>query len=370
MHSTRSTPPPDRPLRLAVIGVGALGRHHARLLSEMPDVELAGVADPNPEQGGTIAELCGTTWAADHRTLLDQSALDGACVVVPTTLHRRIVEDCLHRGLPVLVEKPITPAVEDGLALCATAERLGLTLQVGHIERFNPAFRELARRTAAPKYIRAERLAPYSFRSTDVSVVLDLMIHDLDLALALNGAAVTRVEAFGLCVFGGHSDAVQARVVFSDGCIADLTASRVSPVVRRSFQVWSEAGCWTADLQEQTLSGVRPGPALAAGQWPRDLGLQPGANLAELKAQTFERFLSTEQPAVPRRNALEDELRDFVQAIRTGRPPQVDGRAGVAALQLAEQIGQSAAGHRWDGTADGRTGPHAHPLFTQLRAAS
>lgn len=362
-------PPTDR-LKLAVIGVGALGRHHARLLAEMPDVSLVGVADPNPEQGTTVAELCGTTWFADYRTLLDRQAVDGVSIVVPTSLHRRVAEDCLRRGIPVLVEKPITPTVADGEALCRLAADRRLPLQVGHIERFNPAFVELSRTTAAPKYIRAERLSPYAFRSTDISVVLDLMIHDIDLTLALCPARVARVEAFGLCVCGGHPDVVQARVSFSNGCIADLTASRVSPTVKRSLQVWSEVGCWTADLQEQQLSGYGPGPALVAGQWPRDLGLAPGADIAALKQQMFEQFLTSSQAKIEKRNALQDELRDFLRAIRTGVPPRVHGHAGVAALQLAESIGESVATHAWDGTPDGRSGPFAHPLHPpSLRAA-
>ena len=356
-------------IRTGVIGVGALGRHHARLLAEMPDVELVGVADPNPEQGSTVAELCGTSWFADHRTLLDQPGLQGVSVVVPTTLHRRIAEDCLQRGVSVLVEKPITPTVADGRALCDRARQTGLTLQVGHIERFNPAFVELARRTAAPRYVRAERYAPYSFRSTDISVVLDLMIHDLDLLLSLCSSPVRRIEALGLCVCGGLPDVVQARVAFDNGCIADLTASRVSPVVRRSFQCWSESGCWTADLQEQTLTGYGAGPALEAGQWPRELALAPGANVGDLKAQLFERFLSSQGPVVEKRNALQDELRDFLTAICTGAAPRVDGQAGVAALELATAISQSVDRHQWEGRPDGLVGPYAHPLHHRRHAA-
>jgi predicted dehydrogenase len=355
---------------MAVIGVGALGRHHARLLAEMPDVELVGVADPNPEQGTAVADACRAEWFADYRTLLDRHAMDGVALVVPTSLHRRIAEDCLERGIPVLVEKPITPEVEEGEALCRLAEARRLTLQVGHIERFNPAFIALAGRTAPPKYIRAERLAPYTFRSTDVSVVLDLMIHDLDLTLALDGSAVERVEAMGMCVFGGHTDVAQARIRFASGCIADLTASRVSPDPRRTFQVWSETGCWTADLQTQRLCGFGPGPRLGAGHWPRDLALSTAVDVARLKEQVFQDFLSREEPAVAQRNALQDELRDFVRSIRTGIPPRVGGRAGVAALQLAEAIGASIRQHAWDGDAAGRCGEHAHPLHAPLRRAA
>lgn len=357
-------------LRLAVIGVGALGRHHARLLAEMPDVELVGVADPNPEQGTAVADACGSTWFADYRTLLDRQPLDGVSVVVPTSMHRRIAEDALRRRIPVLVEKPITPTVSDGEALCRLAAEQQIPLQVGHIERFNPAFVELTRRIAAPKYIRADRCAPYAFRSTDISVVLDLMIHDLDLVLALHPGRVERVEAFGLCAFGGHPDVVQARVTFDQGCIVDLTASRLSPTVQRTFQVWSESGCWTADLQTQSLTGHGAGPALYAGQMPRDLSQLPGADINALKQQVFDRFLTSEQPVIEQRNALQDELRDFLRAIRTGVPPRVDGHAGVAAIQVAAAVSHSVETHAWDGRPDGRIGPHAHPLHApSLRAA-
>ena len=364
---------PSRPsasLRLAVIGVGALGQHHARLLAEMDDVELVGVADPTPEQGSRIADSHRTTWFADYRTLLDRHNVDGVSIVVPTSLHRRIAEDCLHRGVPVLVEKPITPTADDGEALCRLAQERQVPLQVGHIERFNPAFNELARRTSAARYVRAERLAPYSFRSTDVSVVLDLMIHDLDLLLALNVSGVSRVEAFGMCVFGGEPDVVQARLHFTDGCIADLTASRVSPTVRRSLQVWSEAGCWTADLQEQTLTGIGPGPALRNGEFPCHLGLTPGVDMGRLKERVFTDFLTQQQPEVERRNALQDELRDFVRAIQTGVPPRVDGHAGVAAVKLASAIAESVDAHQWDGCREGRIGPYAHPLHSPSRRAA
>ncbi|MEZ6067314.1 MAG: Gfo/Idh/MocA family oxidoreductase [Planctomycetaceae bacterium] len=356
-------------VRAAVIGVGALGRHHARLLGELPDATLVGVADPNPEQGALVAELCGTRWYADYRQLLDEQRPRAVSIVVPTVMHRCVAEECLRRGIDVLVEKPITPTLADGTALCELAEDLGRVLQVGHIERFNPGFKALVQRTDSPKYIRAERLAPYSFRSTDVSVVHDLMIHDLDLVLALNSSGVTRVEAFGMCVFGGFADVVQARLRFADGCVADLTASRVSPDVRRSLQVWSAAGCWTADLQEQTLVGIGPGPSLQGGEWPRELALQPGADVAALKLQIFDRFLAKQQPEVQRENALQEELASFIRATRGEHPAAVDGRMGVAALELVEAVLTAVDQHCWTGTAPGPIGPYAHPLHQQHRAA-
>jgi predicted dehydrogenase len=356
-------------IRTAVIGVGALGRHHARLLKELDGATLVGVADPNPEQGSTVAELCATRWYADYRQLLDEQHPRAVSIVVPTVLHRRIAEECLNRGIDILVEKPITPTLADGTALCELAESRGRILQVGHIERFNPAFRALCEHTDSPKYIRAERLAPYSFRSTDVSVVHDLMIHDLDLVRALNPGRVARVEAFGVCVFGGFADIVQARLTFADGCVADLTASRVSPDVKRTLQVWSTAGCWTADLQEQSLSGIGPGPSLESGHWPRELALQPGADVAQLKLQIFERFLAKQQPPVEKRNALQDELRDFVTSVSQRTSPRVTGRMGVEALDLVEQVLHEVDAHRWSDSAEGPRGPYAHPLHRRSNVA-
>lgn len=346
-------------LRLAVIGVGALGRHHARLLSEMSDVELVAVAEPNEAIGTAVAQQCGTRWRPDYRALLAARQIDAATIVTPTLSHRRIAEDCLSRGAAVLVEKPLAANVDESRQLCELAERHGLPLQVGHIERFNPAFRELAARSGSPRYIRAERLAPYSYRSIDVSAVHDLMIHDIDLARCITQSEVVAVEAFGLCVFGGHADVIQARLRFANGCIADLVANRVSPIVRRTFQTWSETGCWTADLQEQSLSGYGAGPHLAHGVLPWELAKAPGCDVAALKSQMFERFLTGHQPEVTKENALQQELRSFVDAARTGAAPVVDGRAGLAAVEIAEQVVAAVQAHPWDGSAAGRVGPHA-----------
>ncbi|MEZ6058038.1 MAG: Gfo/Idh/MocA family oxidoreductase [Planctomycetaceae bacterium] len=350
--------------RMAVVGVGALGRHHARLLSEMEDVQLVGVADPNEQQGQAVAKAHGTRWVADYKELL--SKVDGLSIVVPTFLHRRIAEEALSRGIPVLVEKPITGTIADAQALCNLADDQAIPLQVGHIERFNPAFLELATRVERPRYLRAERLSPYAFRSTDISAVLDLMIHDLDLILTLVQAPIRRVEAFGVCVVGGLVDIVQARVLFENGSIADLTANRVSPTVSRTLQVWSETGCVTADLQAQTVTAIQPGADLLAGQLPLELAQQPGADIEQLKSEMFTRFLQQQQPTIAPTNALHDELRNFIDSVRTGGSPKVNGRDGLAALSLAKQIESAVESHAWDGHPQGLIGPHAHhPQSTQ-----
>jgi len=355
------------PLKLAVIGVGALGRHHARILSHMDGVDLVAVADPRTEQARSVAEGCECEWTHDYRELFDR--VDAASIVVQTSLHAAIASDFLCRGIPVIVEKPLATNVADGRALLEAADEQGVALQVGHIERFNPAFRLLAERTGRPKYIRAERLSPYAFRSMDIGAVHDLMIHDIDLVLSLVDATLIRVEAFGTCIVGGNEDCVQARLKFENGCIADLTANRVCPTARRKLQVWSETGCIDADLQTRHVTAFEPSKVLQAGILPFELARQPGADIEALKKSMFERFITVTELDGSDDDALTAELSSFVSAVRHGTPPIVDGRAGVAALRVAEQILDNVRTHAWDGPNGQRIGPHAHDLHERRAAA-
>ncbi len=355
-------------LRLAVIGVGALGRHHARILSNMDGVRLAAVADPNETQAQSVAESCGCEWTADYRTLTGR--VDAVSIVVPTFLHRAVATDFLQSGIPVLVEKPLAANVTDGRAIVDLADQRGVALQVGHIERFNPAFERLSEFGGAPKYIRAERLSPYAFRSMDIGAVHDLMIHDLDLVLTLAKSEIVRTEAFGACLVGGHEDCVQARLTFANGCIADLTANRVCPTARRSLQMWTDAGCVTADLHQRQLTEFRPGDALRTGALPFDLAQQTGADIASLKSQMFERFFQVTETSGSDADALTAELSSFVAAVRSGTSPVVDGHQALAALQAAAGVLDAVARHAWDGSPSGRIGPHAHAIHHLQRRAA
>ena len=344
-------------MRVCVVGVGALGRHHARILNQIPGVDLVAVADPQAEQGQQVAETCGCEWTPDYRTLLDR--VDAASIVVPTSLHLRVGSDFLNHGVPVLIEKPLAGNVRDGKALVDLALSKRLPLQVGHIERFNPAFQELQARCGEPKYIRAERMSPYPFRSTDIGVVHDLMIHDLELIVNLVGEQPCRVEAFGVSVVGGHEDCVQARLHFPGGCIADVTAHRVCPTARRSLQVWSDQGCVTADLQSRQVVGFTPRIPVRAGQLPFNLSQQPGADIPTLKADMFGHFIAMEEVAGSSADALTAELSSFLDAVREHETPKVDGRQALRALEVAEQVLTSVKAHQWDGSPTGRTGPMA-----------
>lgn len=344
-------------LRTAVIGVGALGRHHARILSQMEGVELVAVADPNEQQGRAVAEASQCSWTNDYRTLL--KSVDAVSVVVPTFLHKQVGKDFLEKDIPVLMEKPLAGNVADGESLVRLAEEHAIPLQVGHIERFNPAFRELSDWTGEPKYIRTERVSPYAFRSMDIGVVHDLMIHDIELCLALTQEMPTRVEAFGASLVGGHEDAVQARLYFPNGCIADLTVNRVSPSPSRKIQCWSDEGCATADLTTRVVQKFSPGALMRAGQRPYDLARNGTQTIDALKAQVFGTFIETSEEQACQEDALTSELSSFVNAVRNRQRPVVNGRDALAALSVAETVLECVGTHRWDGTADGRIGPNA-----------
>jgi predicted dehydrogenase len=344
-------------LKVAVIGVGALGRHHARILSTMPGVELVAVADPNPVQGQAVAESCRCAWTADFKSLVGQ--VDAASIVVPTSLHLRVAQEFLNAKIPVLIEKPLAKEVHEARAIVELADRQGIPLQVGHVERFNPAFIELTNGLCLPKYIRTERFSPYPFRSTDIGVVHDLLIHDIELVQHLAASKVAGIEAFGVCLVGGHEDCVQARLRFENGCIADLSANRLCPQVKRTIQVWSTSGWATADLQARSVTRITPGLPIQSGQLPFELAQQKGANISQLKEEMFSKFFPTETVQVTEGDALTMELSSFLDSVRTGKRPLVNGHDALSAVEVADEILKSMSQHAWSGSANGPVGIHA-----------
>jgi predicted dehydrogenase len=334
-----------RPLRVGVVGVGHLGQHHARIFAGMPGVELVGVADTRVERAEAVAGRTGTRAVDDYRELIDR--VDAVSVAVPTSLHREVASAFLGRGVATLVEKPLAGSLDDAEAIVALAGDRSAVLQVGHIERFNPALTALDGLPLRPKFIAAERLSTYTFRSTDVGAVLDLMIHDIDLVLALVPVPVRSVSAVGVSVFGGHEDIANARIEFEDGCVATLTASRASFQATRKMRLYGPEGYASLDFATKQGTLIRPSEALRRG----DLGLD-GLDLSQpaaVKEHVFGKVLRVDKVQAEGPEPLALELQDFVRAARGLAPPRVGGGDALRAMRLADQVLRSLNAHAWHG---------------------
>jgi predicted dehydrogenase len=283
-------------------------------------------------------------------------------IAAPTMYHHTVARDFLSAGINLLVEKPLASNLAQAEELVSLSEESDTLLQVGHIERFNPAFEEVQSRPLRPRFIVCERYSGFTGRSTDVGVVLDLMIHDLDLVLALVQAPVERVEALGVAVLGGHEDLAQARVTFSNGCVADLTASRVHPESLRRMRIWGPEGYAGIDFARRYLTLMQPGEPLRQGRID-SRRLDPSL-VNSLKSDLFHHYLPTHELDLSQRytcDQLTRELQEFVHCLRSGQKPRVDGLAGQKALALASQVLDSIRTHAWEGRADGPHGPHQLP---------
>ncbi len=342
-------------LRMAVIGTGALGRHHARILSELPGVELVAVADMNPQAAADVAQRCRTRSTGDYRELL--GTVQAVVVAVPTSAHRQVAGDFLSAGADCLVEKPIAAGVDEARELVELARRHEVLVQVGHVERFNPALAAARPFLDNPKYIRIERFAPFSFRSTDIGVVHDLMIHDIDLVLDLVRAPVADVQALGTSILGDLEDCAQARLTFSNGTVADLAANRVSPVVRRQMQVWGPDRFVQIDLAAREVACYGRSPAWQFGAGPLERAREPGADIEQLKSQIFGTFIEVQKPVVTPCDQLTEELKAFAQCVRTRQPPLVSGQAALEAMLVARRILDRTAAAPWARPVAGSVAP-------------
>jgi len=327
-----------------VVGVGHLGRHHARLLGGLEGCDLVAVADAD-EKARAFAEGTYEVPAhADYRELL--GAVDAVSVVVPTGLHREVGTFFLENGVDVLVEKPIAPTVEDGQALVDVAAACGRVLQVGHVERFNPALEGIAEIGKQARYIESQRLAPFSFRSTDIGVVLDLMIHDLDLVLALVQSKIVSVEAFGGAVFTPAEDMASAIIKFENGAVAHLTANRVALKPMRRMRVFSKEGY--ASLDFQTAQGMIVEKTAGWDFEKLDLKSIDHNEVGDLWKFVFDGLLKVQNLELGSGNPLEDELAAFVRCVRDRSAPRVSGVDGVAAVAAAQQVLDAIASNRWE----------------------
>jgi len=331
-------------LRAGVVGVGHLGQHHARILSTMPGVELVAVVDARAEQAHAVAAKCGTVPLGDYRLLLGQ--VEAVTIAVPTFLHREVAGAFLERGIATLVEKPMAGSLAESEQLVAQARASGAVFQVGHIERFNPALAALEQLAVRPKFVNAERLSTYTFRSTDIGVVLDLMIHDLDLVLSLIAASVRSVAAVGVSLFGEHEDVANARIEFEDGSVANLTASRASYTPSRKMRIWGAEGYASLDFAAKQATLIRPSEQLKRGR----LDLE-GVDLTQpaiVREHLFGKVLRVDRVQADGREPLALELEDFVKAARGLSRPRVSGEDALRAVRLADGVLRCLQAHRWD----------------------
>lgn len=335
-----------------MVGVGHLGKEHARILSKMEGVDLIGVADPSRAQAETVALRCNTTAFVHHKDLIGK--VDAAVLAAPTFLHHAVASDLLKGGVSLLVEKPLAKELEQCKELNQLALDRNLVLQVGHIERFNPAYEELVKTGLSPRYIVCKRTSSFPGRSLDVGVVLDLMIHDLDLVLDLLKDTPTKVEAFGAAIMGGCEDMAQVRLHFSRGAVVDLMASRVHPEPCRSMDIWGPEGYAGVDFAKRTLKLWQPGDIFRQGF---EASKFDGPSMGQFRAELFTRHLENQSITCEPCDQLTKELEDFRDGLLGKKTVRVTGEHGVRAVELASQILASIANHPWTASPFGPTGP-------------
>jgi predicted dehydrogenase len=302
-------------LRCAVVGAGYLGRFHAQKYAALADCDLVGIADPSPEARARLESELGVAGHADHRALLGR--VDAVSIATPTPLHHAVACDFLAAGTHVLVEKPIATTAQEACEMIALAAAKRLVLQVGHLERFNPVILAVADVLSQPRFIESNRLAPFKPRGTDVDVLLDLMIHDLDIVLSLVDSPVAEVRAVGVPVLTPSIDIANARIEFANGCVANIDASRMSVKPSRKLRLFQPDCYMSLDLQERSVDIVRADPRATGGPIPG---------------------FALERAEYPEGDSLEAELAAFVDAVRGRDQPAATGQDARRALELALAI--------------------------------
>jgi predicted dehydrogenase len=302
-------------IKTAVIGVGHLGQAHARVHASLEQVELVAVCDVNGDRGREIAERHATRFVGDYRELLGQ--VEAVSIATPTANHCKISLAFLEAGVHVLVEKPIARSLDEADAMIRAAESRNLVLQTGHIERFNPAFAALRRRIERPRFFEAHRMGVFSPRSLDIDVVMDLMVHELDIIASLVQSEVVKIEAVGIPILTRKIDLANARLEFAGGCVANITASRVAGERLRKLRVFQPNEYYSLDYAEQQVAALKLIPPKAPGDLP---------------------VIAAEGLQIEKREPLLAEIESFINAVQSQAAPEVSGADGRRALSLAIKV--------------------------------
>lgn len=309
-------------IRVGVVGAGYLGKFHAEKYSQMDDVELVGIADSNRAQADTVSKNAKTNAYTDYRDLIGKA--DAVSIVVPTPVHFKVSRDFLENDIDVLIEKPITATLEEADELISISETRGLIIQVGHLERFNPAILALKDIVKNPRFIESHRLSIFKERGTDVSVVLDLMIHDIDIISGFVKSEIKSIHAAGIPVITGLTDIANTRLEFMNGCVANVTASRISTKNERKIRLFQQDAYISVDFANHDINIVRKKES-------ENESLIPGMEIKQI--------------CFAKSDALKDELAAFVKAVSRREVPEVSGQVGRDALKTAlsvmEQIDSS-----------------------------
>ncbi len=321
-------------LKIAVIGVGHLGKEHARIYSDMPDVSLAGIVDINKERGEEVAQRYNTKYYSSYKDILGK--VDAVSVVVPTKSHYEIAKELLKNGIPVLVEKPMTGTVSEAEELIKLSKSNNTVLQPGYVERFNPAIQAIQKLDVSLKFIECHRLSPFTFRSADISVVFDLMIHDIDIILYLSKSKVKKIDAVGVNVISDKEDIANARIQFENGCVANITASRVSFEPMRKIRLFSEDSYISLDYQKQEAMIYKKSPELTL----KSINVEDKdvSTIKDLKSFVFGDLLKIERIKMDNQEPLKKEIESFVNCIKNGENPVVSGEEGLTAIKTASII--------------------------------
>jgi len=311
-------------LRVAVVGVGHMGRHHARIYSEMEDVQLVAIVDTNELVARELSKKFNTQYFLDYRDLIGK--VDAVNIATPTSLHYPMAKALLSEGIHILVEKPVTATLKEAENLIKLARMNGCVFQVGHTERFNPAVRELTGLVKKPIYIEAHRMGPPTQRNLDVGVIFELMIHDIDIVLNLVKAPILKVQGLGLRIYSDYEDIAQAQILFENGCLASISASRVSSEKVRNLEITQEDGYLNLDYIEQNIT-------LRKQVSSRYIFDQPKA--------MYRREFLVDQPMISKDEPLRLEIQHFMECLRENKAPLVSGEDGKQALEVANKITQN-----------------------------
>jgi len=347
--------------RVAVVGVGRMGRHHARTAAKLAHADLIAVVDGQSERAATVADefACATFATVDKLLAAHGGALDAAIIAVPTEHHADAARPFLERGIACLIEKPLAATVADAKAIADLAEQHGAVLQVGHTERFNPAVRAVAEMGLTPRFMEVDRVSPMTFRSLDVGVVMDMMIHDLDLVLSFARSPIKTVDATGIAVLGEHEDIANARIVFESGCVANLTASRVALKTARTLRLFSESAYVSLNYANRSGIVVKRSDNLEALERVRKQ-IAEGADLSDTDYHELIQLddLSMDLPD-GQDDPLTAQLISFLDAARLGDAPKVTAKDGYEAIAAAERVIEKINAHQWQGLDD--------PLFAKRK---